>query len=115
MKELNWFQKKIIKLKFSNKWLDFNKNFPNLGQNVKILITFNCKYFGERCFISENFEQVINENDKQEQLDLFSIVKWKPCKSNKQNIDDNICQCKNPKFVKDIDVIFCNKCAKDKE
>ena len=56
MKELNWFQKKIIKLKFSNKWLDFNKNFPNLGQNVKILITFNCKYFGERCFISENFE-----------------------------------------------------------
>lgn len=36
---------------------------------------------------------------------------------NKHNVSSSVCSCDNPEFVRDrfIGIIFCNKCAKDKE
>mgnify|MGYP003418160184 FL=1 len=37
--------------------------------------------------------------------------------SNKHNVSRSVCSCDKPEFVKDrfLPIIFCNKCAKDKE
>jgi hypothetical protein len=63
MKELNWFQKVMIKLRlpFVSCWFRFDKNFPKLGQKVQTRITFDTKSFGYRVFVSESFECVIDE------------------------------------------------------
>jgi|LakMenEpi03Aug12_release.lakeMendotaPanAssembly.Ray.scaffolds.fasta_scaffold5549076_1 hypothetical protein len=36
---------------------------------------------------------------------------------NKHNVSSSVCSCDKPQFVKDrfLGIIFCNKCAKDKE
>lgn len=80
MKELNWLQKIILKLKqpFVNCWFDFDKNFPELGQMIQIKITFDMKSFGYRVFVSDSFEWVINEIDKNKWLELgLSDIQWR--------------------------------------
>jgi len=36
---------------------------------------------------------------------------------NKHNVSSSVCSCCKPEFVKDtfLGIVFCNKCAKDKE
>lgn len=82
MKELNWLQKAMIKLQlpFVSCWFDFDKNFPKLGQKVKIRMSFDTKYFGHRVFVSESFEWVIDEKDKIEWLEAgLSDIQWRTC------------------------------------
>jgi hypothetical protein len=82
MKELNWFQKVMIKLRlpFASCWFRFDKNFPKLGQKVQTRITFDTKSFGYRVFVSESFEWVIDEKDKQGWLDAgISDIEWRTC------------------------------------
>jgi hypothetical protein len=82
MKELNWFQKVMIKLRlpFVSCWFRFDKNFPKLGQKVQTRITFDTKSFGYRVFVSESFEWVIDEKDKQGWLDAgISDIEWRTC------------------------------------
>ena len=39
MKELNWFEKLWIKL-FDKSWLNFDEKFPEVGDNVELLLIF---------------------------------------------------------------------------
>jgi hypothetical protein len=82
MKELNWFQKVMIKLQlpFVSCWFGFDKNFPKLGQKVQIRMSFDTKFSGKRVFVSESFEWVIDEKDKQEWLNAgLSEIEWRTC------------------------------------
>ena len=82
MKELNWFQKVMIKLRlpFVSCWFGIDEKFPKLGQKVQIRMTFYTKSFGYRVFVSESFEWVIDEKDKQEWLNAgLSEIEWRTC------------------------------------
>ena len=70
VKKLNWFQKAMIKLQlpFVSCWLYFDKNFPKLGQKVKINMSLDTNY-GYRVFVSESFEWAIDEKDKEQWLE----------------------------------------------
>lgn len=79
MKELNVFQKVILKIGglFNNSWLNFSEQFPKPGQLIQIKITFDTGSFGGRVFISESFEWCIDEKDKEKWLDGLSYTQWR--------------------------------------
>lgn len=84
MKELNWFDKLLIKLHLIDDscWIDIHDEFPKLGQTVQIKYNVQILDFPKRIFISESFDWVINEKDKQEWIDILGseFIYWRNCK-----------------------------------
>jgi hypothetical protein len=78
-KELNWFEKVMMKFEplFINRWFKFNENFPKIGQEVQIRMRFNSRFVKQRIFISESFIWTICEKDKQIWLDLLSNMDYR--------------------------------------
>lgn len=76
MKELNWFQKLWLKL-FDKSWLNFDEKFPNVGDNVDILVIWKIPRFSIRIFKSdEPFIWVIADKDQWVKL-LDRDTKWR--------------------------------------
>jgi len=73
MKELNWFQKLWLKL-FDKSWLNFDEKFPNVGDNVEILVKI--AEFSKTFKSDEPFIWVIADKDQWVKL-LDRDTKWR--------------------------------------
>ena len=75
MKELNWFQKLWLKL-FDKSWLNFDEKFPNIGDNVEILVIMRIAEFSKIFKSDEPFIWVIADKDQWVKL-LDRDTKWR--------------------------------------
>ena len=73
MKELNWFQKLWLKL-FDKSWLNFDEKFPNVGDNVEILVKI--AEFSKTFKSGEPFIWIIADKDQWVKL-LDRDTKWR--------------------------------------
>ena len=75
MKELNWFQKLWLKL-FDKSWLNFDEKFPNVGDNVEILVIMKIAKFSKTFKSGEPFIWIIADKDQWVKL-LDRDTKWR--------------------------------------